>query len=103
MVRWSVATETRTLFEWVAMNRSHPTWLTLAVGAISIVLTLLADRISVASSISSLQEREFAIERRQSSDEDWQRAVMDKLESNGRLLQRVIDRQDEVRRKLGIR
>ena len=90
--------------------KSIPVWLiSCLVGMASIILTLAADRVSIAAAESSTAAKVSSLEDGQKNYVSQHEAIIRKLDKlqEGQLQiqvaqQRIIDRQEEVRRKLGI-
>lgn len=91
------------------MNRQAPMWLTVLVSIGAVITTLVADRVAVASQVSAVIVRVDSLEANYKDMQHGHTTILDKLDtmrtqidSNGMKLQQIEDRQDEVRRKLGI-
>lgn len=91
------------------LSQRVPAWLGAVVGLLAVMLTLFADRVSVAGQVSALTVRVESVEAQCQEIEAQHQAMMDKLDANGAKLdtlkvtvQQIEDRQDEVRRRMGI-
>jgi len=93
----------------MSLTQRAPVWLALLVSVAAVVLTLFMDRISVAAQVSALTVCLESAESHYAEIQAQHGAIMDKLDANaikldilGLAVQQIEDRQDEVRRKLGI-
>ena len=84
-------------------------WLTLVAVIASPLLAMVMDRVAVADATSRLEVRVQNLEQAQVEAKNSDQKILDALaalskdvENNRVMLQEVMDRQDEVRRKLGI-
>ena len=98
------------------MGARMPVWVATMTALVAVVLTVVADRVALASQvskqeteISNIQAQHVAMvltdEKLAASDKEILAAVANlqtSFDGQVLLLQKVIDRQDEVRRALGI-
>ena len=90
--------------------QSVPIWvLSLLIGLASVGLTLTFDRATIAGNLATLAARVEGLEKQAETTTQMHGAIMIQLddlkntdEKAAILLQQLADRQDEIRRKLGI-
>ena len=84
------------------MTAKAPVWLGALVSIVAVLLTLLMDRVSMASQFSALSTRVENVQEQHRMMLNDLKDIQQGLEDQRVLLKEVSDRQDEVRRKLGI-
>jgi len=87
----------------VESSKFVPVWLIgLFIAAASAGLTLVADRVSIAALTSNLEARVVVLERQADETKTMHLEILRQLQDIETRQQQIIDRQDEVRRKLKI-
>jgi hypothetical protein len=87
-------------------SKSVPIWVTITTCVasimVSVVITMAADRISVAKDTATLQQQVDILNRQHAEFSETLGKILEKVDKNSVLMQQVIDYQDEVRRTLKI-
>lgn len=88
------------------MRQSVPLWVTVTCATVAVALTLVGDRVAVASTTASLDARVSTLEigSRDSHNEILEEIhkIGGKVDNEAVMLQRLMDRDEEVRRRLGL-